>query len=67
MATDLRCPNCSDNIGKDKENSVDAHCGTCGESFYNPYGYTYDQKHYEMCRKKYPGRKIPLPDKDDED
>jgi hypothetical protein len=25
MAVDLRCPNCGDNLGKDKENTVDAH------------------------------------------
>lgn len=39
MATDLRCPNCEDNLGKDKENSALASCGTCGEQhIYNPYG-----------------------------
>jgi len=38
MAVDLRCPNCGDNLGKDKENFVIAGCGTCGVSFYNPRG-----------------------------
>ena len=38
MATDLRCPNCHDNLGKDTENPKDAYCGNCGESFYNEYG-----------------------------
>ena len=43
MATDLRCPNCEDNLGKDKENDALAYCGTCGESdIYNEYGYTDD-------------------------
>ena len=40
MATSLLCPNCSDNLGKDTENPRKAHCGTCGEKFSNPYGYT---------------------------
>lgn len=38
MAVDLRCPNCEDNLGKDKENPIVANCGTCGHTFYNPYG-----------------------------
>jgi predicted amidophosphoribosyltransferase len=62
MSTDLRCPNCQDNLGKDKENFVDSYCGTCGESFYNPYGYIVDQKHYEEVKKKYPNKKLPKPD-----
>tara|TARA_R100001369_G_scaffold57608_2_gene84453 strand:+ start:275 stop:436 length:162 start_codon:yes stop_codon:yes gene_type:complete len=40
MATDLRCPNCEDNLGKDRENHVHAYCGNCGEEFYNDEGYT---------------------------
>ena len=32
MAVDLRCPNCWDNLGKDRENSNPAYCGNCGES-----------------------------------
>jgi predicted RNA-binding Zn-ribbon protein involved in translation (DUF1610 family) len=40
MATDLRCPNCGDNLGKDRENHVHAYCGNCGEEFYNDEGYT---------------------------
>jgi hypothetical protein len=39
MATDLRCPNCEDNLGKDRENPKDAWCGTCGTGFYNDDGY----------------------------
>jgi len=39
MAVDLRCPNCLDNLGKDKENLKKAWCGTCGTEFDNPYGY----------------------------
>ena len=31
MACDLRCPNCYDNLGKDKENPRLAYCGNCGE------------------------------------
>lgn len=62
MATSLRCPNCEDNLGKDKENTVDAHCGTCGTSFFSPYGYIEDQKHLEEVKKKYPGKKLPKPD-----
>lgn len=62
MATDLRCPNCEDNLGKDKENTVDAGCGTCGHEFFNPYGYIEDRKHYEEVKKKYPNKKLPKPD-----
>jgi len=40
MAVDLRCPNCSDNLGKDTENARLAYCGTCGtDDIYNPRGY----------------------------
>lgn len=42
MAVDLRCPNCQDNLGKDVENPKMAFCGTCGERFANPRGYTSD-------------------------
>ena len=38
MAVDLRCPNCEDNLGKDKENSQPAWCGTCGSWVYNEAG-----------------------------
>ena len=62
MGVDLRCPNCEDNLGKDKENPVDAWCGTCGTEFYNPYGYTDDEEHYQECRKKFPGKRIPRPE-----
>jgi len=41
MATDLRCPNCEDNLGKDTENDALAYCGTCGEEdIYNERGDT---------------------------
>ena len=38
MATDLRCPNCEDNLGKDRENPVVAWCGTCGSKVFNEEG-----------------------------
>ena len=38
MATDLRCRNCEDNLGKDKENPQPAWCGTCGSYVYNEAG-----------------------------
>ena len=39
MASDLRCPNCGDNLGKAKENFNPAHCGTCNTSgIKNPAG-----------------------------
>jgi hypothetical protein len=45
MATDLRCPNCIDNLGKDKENPRLAYCGTCGEEdIKNPYGYDEEEE-----------------------
>ena len=39
MGVDLRCPNCGDNLGKDKENAKNAWCGTCGMKVNNPRGY----------------------------
>lgn len=62
MAVDLRCPHCEDNLGKDTENTVDACCGTCGTTFFNPRGYIYDKEHYEQVKRKYPGKKLPKPD-----
>lgn len=62
MATDLRCPNCHDNLGKDKENTVDAHCGTCDTTFFNPYGYIDDKEHYDQVKKLYPNKKLPKPE-----
>ena len=44
MATDLRCPNCQDNLGKDKENPKRAWCGTCATEFNNPRGYNVDDQ-----------------------
>jgi len=43
MAVDLRCPNCYDNLGKDKENPKKAWCGTCGTPVNNPYGHDDDE------------------------
>jgi len=38
--TDLRCPNCGDNLGKDTENPKKAYCGNCGkDNIRNPRGY----------------------------
>jgi hypothetical protein len=54
MACDLRCPNCQDNLGKDKENSVLASCGNCGEqNIYNEYGYDDEltEKEMELYKK----------------
>ena len=62
MACDLRCPECQDNLGKTTENSVDAHCGNCGHSFFNPDGYVSCEEEYEELKKKYPGRRIPRPE-----
>lgn len=63
MATDLRCPNCSDNLGKDKENPVDAWCGTCSTEVFNAYGYIEDDKHYQEVKQKYPSKKLPKHDR----
>jgi hypothetical protein len=42
---DLRCPNCYDNLGKDKENTNPAYCGNCGEdNISNPRGYRDDEE-----------------------
>jgi len=42
---DLRCPNCYDNLGKDKENSNPAYCGNCGEDeINNPRGYNFEDE-----------------------
>lgn len=35
MAVDLRCPECRDNLGKDVENHILAHCGVCGAVKHN--------------------------------
>jgi hypothetical protein len=61
MATDLRCPNCYDNLGKDKENQADAWCGTCSTAFFNPYGFIEDAEHYKEVKQKYPNKKLPKP------
>jgi hypothetical protein len=61
MATDLRCPNCSDNLGKDKENQADAWCSTCSTAFFNPYGFIEDAEHYKEVKQKYPNKKLPKP------
>lgn len=48
-AVDLRCPNCMDNLGKDKENPKKAYCGTCGtDNIDNPYGYDVDEDGNEI-------------------
>lgn len=40
MATPLYCPNCGENLGKDRENEKLAYCDVCGEdNIKNPYGY----------------------------
>lgn len=60
MAVDLRCPNCSDNLGKDTENPKVAYCGNCGQdNIKNPRGYKEETLHYtcenETCRREYGG------------
>ncbi len=62
MGCDLRCHNCGDNLGKDKENTVDAWCGNCDTAVFNPDGYIEDAEHLEIVKKKWPGRKLPKPD-----
>jgi hypothetical protein len=58
MACDLRCPNCEDNLGKDKENSALAYCGNCGEdNIYNEYGDTDDMDDEELALFKSMKRK----------
>ena len=58
MACDLRCPNCQDNLGKDRENDALAYCGTCGEdNIYNEDGHTDDMtpediKKFEAMKRK---------------
>jgi hypothetical protein len=44
MSVDLRCPQCHDNLGKDREEERWAGCGTCGEVFFNSEGhYPYEE------------------------
>lgn len=44
MATNLYCPECNENLGKDTENSIHVICGNCGGSFKNEEGYNDDNK-----------------------
>lgn len=39
MSVDLRCPQCHDNLGKDREEERWAGCGTCGAVFFNDEGH----------------------------
>jgi DNA-directed RNA polymerase subunit RPC12/RpoP len=40
MATNLYCPNCGEDLGKDKENPKVTFCGYCGRrNIKNPEGY----------------------------
>ena len=39
-SVDCRCPNCGDNLGKDRECPKDAFCSNCGKRFHNPRGYS---------------------------
>jgi len=58
MASDLRCPNCEDNLGKDKENDALAYCGNCGEdNIYNEYGDTDDMSAEDIATFKAMKRK----------
>jgi len=42
MAVDLRCPDCGDNFGKDKENPTIVYC-ECGYKIHNPAGHDDDE------------------------
>jgi len=43
MATPLYCPNCGENLGKDRENEKRAYCDVCGQdNIKNPRGYNPD-------------------------
>ena len=64
MATTLYCPNCSNSLGKETENTVHITCDHCGTSFFNQYGYIVDQVHYRDVKEKYPDQRLPLPDND---
>ena len=65
MAADLYCPNCGENLGKDKECFGIESCGTCGEdNIFNPYGDTDELTDEELnlfnrkMRKRRSGRII---------
>ena len=58
MATDLRCPNCQDNLGKDTQQPGITSCGTCGEdNIFNPYGDTDELTEAELSLFKSKMRK----------
>jgi len=58
MASNLRCPNCEDNLGKDTENDALAHCGNCGETdIYNERGDTDDMSDEDIAKFKAMQRK----------
>ena len=38
MAVDVRCPNCGNNMGKDKENPKVVICDECDQEINNPKG-----------------------------
>ena len=58
MAVDLYCSNCGENLGKDKENSQPAWCGTCGNYVYNSaedrYPNEESEEEKEFLRKNKP-------------
>ncbi len=39
MACNISCPNCWEDLGKDKENPKNLYCGNCGSKVRNDYGY----------------------------
>jgi len=48
MATPLYCPNCGENLGKDRENYKKAYCDNCCEdNIDNPRGYDEDEDYDE--------------------
>ena len=49
MACNISCPNCDEDLGKDKENPKLAYCSNCGEDdIKNPYGYDVDEDGNEI-------------------
>ncbi len=67
-STDLICPNCGDNLGKDRENSDPAYCGNCGKSFKNPAGDKFENGGVGVFDFKIKGHEIWVSVKDyDED
>jgi len=58
MASNLQCPNCHEDLGKDTECDALAYCGNCCEDkIYNEYGHTDDMDDDEIAEFKAMKRK----------